>query len=170
MDTQAAAILAMTLNFATLLVVALWLFVPWSRRVTVVAAVTPLVIIHTGRTIALQLFSSQANGYDIPDAIRDQIVWGDQIGFLLALLTVLALWLRPPLAKPLSWLLVAVTVIDLTNALIGGLRYELLDKATDVSWLILTFYVPMLWVSTGLILWLLLTRREESWTPLRGAS
>ena len=170
MDTQAAAILAMSLNFATLIVLALWLFAPWANRVNIVAAIAPLVILHTGRTIALQLFSSQANGYEIPDAIRDQIAWGDQIGFLLAFLAMLALWLRPQLAKLLVWLLVVATVLDLTNALIGGLRHELLGKATDVSWIILTFYVPMLWVSTGLMVWLLLTRRDETWTPLMGKS
>ena len=160
----------MVLNFATLIVLALWMFAPWAKRVSVAAAVAPLVILHTGRTIALQLFSSQANGYDIPDTIRDQIVWGDQLGFLLAFLAMLALWLRPRLAKPVVWLLVIATVLDLTNALIGGLNHELLGKATDVSWVILTFYVPALWVSTGLMLWLLLTRRGERWAPLTNDS
>ena len=54
------------------------------------------------------------------------------------------------------------TVIDLANALIGGLGADLLELATDVSWLILTFYVPLLWVSTGLITWLLITRNDET--------
>jgi hypothetical protein len=30
-----------------------------------------------------------------------------------------------------------------------------------VTWLILTFYVPLLWVSLGLIVWQLYARRQE---------
>ncbi len=170
MTTHSAAILAMSFNFITLIVLALWLFVPWARRRPLAAAITPLVIVHTGRTVALQLFSSQANGYDISDRVRDEIVWGDQLGFLLALLTLIAIWLWPRVAKPFAWAMVVVTVIDLANALVAGLRNDLLGKATDVSWMILTFYVPMLWISTGLIAWLLVTRRTERIAPQKGTS
>jgi hypothetical protein len=41
----------MALNFVTLIVLAVWLFVPWARERGVVHALTPLVAIHTGRTI-----------------------------------------------------------------------------------------------------------------------
>jgi hypothetical protein len=33
--------------------------------------------------------------------------------------------------------------------------------ASGVTWLILTFYVPLLWVSLGLIVWQLVARRGE---------
>jgi hypothetical protein len=163
-DTNVAAQLAIGLNFVTLIVVSLWLFVPWTRDRSVIEALTPLVVIHGGRTVALQLFSAQANGLDMPDGLRDQIVWGDQLGFLLALLTMLALWRRSALARPLTWLLVAATAIDLANALVGGIRNDLLGQTTDVAWLILTFYVPLLWVSIGLMTWLLVTRPKEDWS------
>ena len=162
MNTDTAAILAMSLNFVTLIVLALWLFVPWARTATFSKALAPLAIVHTGRTVALQLYSSQANGYDIPDGVRNEIVWGDQLGFLLALLTLVALWQAPKLVRPLAWALVIATVIDLANALVQGLRNDLLGKATDMSWMILTFYVPMLWVSIGLVAWLLVTNRTET--------
>jgi hypothetical protein len=42
-----------------------------------------------------------------------------------------------------------------------GIREHLFDKATDLSWLILTFYVPALWVSVALVVWRLWTRRGE---------
>lgn len=160
----------MSLNFITLIVFALWLFVPWARRRPLAAAITPLVIIHTGRTVALQLFSSQANGYDIPDRVRNEIVWGDQLGWLLALLTLIAMWLWPRVAKPIAWALVIATVIDLANALVTGLRNDLLGRATDVSWMILTFYVPALWVSTAVIVWLLATRSSEQMAEPEGAT
>lgn len=151
MNTEVAAQLAMTLNFATLIILALWKFVPWSRSKSLHDALTPLVIVHTGRTIAFQLFSAQANGYEISNGVRDQIVWGDQLGALLAIATLLALWRWRSAVPALAWLLVVLTVLDLGNALLAGIRDGLLGAATDVSWMILTFYVPMLWVTIGLV-------------------
>lgn len=161
MNTEIAAQLAMTFNFATLAVLAVWLFVPWARAQHVVVALTPLIVVHTARTVALQLYSSQANGYEISDRVRDEIVWGDQLGFALALVTVVLLWRAPALARWSGWALVAATVVDLANALVRGIENDLLGKATDTSWLILTFYVPLLWVTIALAAWLLATRGRE---------
>ena len=161
METGAAAQLAMSANFVTLIVLAVWRFVPWARTRSPVDALTPLVAFHGGRTVALQLYSAQANGYDISDGVRDQIVWGDQLGALLAIVMLVCLWRAPKLARPVGWALVVATVIDLANALVAGIRNDLLAEATDVSWLILTFYVPGLWVSIGLVAWLLATRAGE---------
>ena len=161
MSTDAAAQLAMTINLVTLVVLAVWRFVPWSRERSLAGALTPLVAIHTGRTVALQLYSSQANGFDVSDSTRNEIIWGDFAGAVLAIVTLVLLWLAPRYVRPVAWALVVITVVDLLNALIEGIREELLGKATDVSWLILTFYVPLLWVSIGLVAWLLATRRGD---------
>ena len=79
----------------------------------------------------------------------------------LALATLYALRHRWSFAIPLAWGFVVVTVLDLGNAAVMGIREHLFDKATDVSWLILTFYVPALWVSVLLVAWQLWTRRGE---------
>ena len=165
MSTTAAAELAMSLNYATLIVLALWRFVPWARAQPLVNVLWPLLAVHTARTVALQLYSAQANGLDISDSVRNQIVWGDQVGAVLALLTLVALWVRPSVVRLLGWALVTATVIDLGNALVQGIRHDLLADATDVSWLVLTFYVPTLWVSIALVAWLLATRHAELGTP-----
>ena len=162
MTTGAAAQLAMSMNFVTLIILALYRFVPWSRSRSLGDALTPLVAIHTGRSVALQLYSAQSNGFEVSDGLRNEIIWGDQLGTVLAILTLLALWKAPTLVRPVGWLLVVATVVDLANALIGGIREELMARATDVSWMILTFYVPLLWVSIGLVAWLLATRSGEA--------
>ena len=131
------------------------------RAVALGAAITPLLWIHTFRYVALQLFSAQEFGFAIPDPTRDQIVYGDLIGMALALATLYALRHRWRLAIPLAWGFVAATVLDLGNAAVMGIREHLFDKATDVSWLILTFYVPALWVSVALVVWRLWTRHHE---------
>jgi hypothetical protein len=122
---------------------------------------TPLLWIHAFRYVALQLFSAQAFGFAIPGRTRNQIVDGDLIGMGLALATLYALRLQWRIAIPLAWVFVAATVLDLGNAAVMGIREGLFDKAADVSWLILTFYVPALWVSVVLVAWGLWTRRGE---------
>jgi hypothetical protein len=79
----------------------------------------------------------------------------------LALATLYALRYQWRIAIPLAWVFVVATVLDLGNAAVMGIREGLFDKATDVSWLILTFYVPALWISVVLVAWALWTRRGE---------
>jgi hypothetical protein len=93
---------------------------------------------------------------------RDLIVYGDLIGMGLALATLYALRYRWRLAIPLAWVFVVATVLDLSNAAVMGIREDLFDKAADVSWQILTFYVPALWVSVILVAWRLWTREVGS--------
>jgi hypothetical protein len=161
MDLTAAALLAMVLSFVVFGTAAAWYVVPWMRTVALGAAIAPLLWIHAFRHVALQLFSAQAFGFAIPDPTRDQIVYGDLIGMGLALATLYALRYRWRLAIPLAWVFVVATVLDLSNAAVMGMREDLFDKAADVSWLILTFYVPALWVSVVLVAWRLWTRQES---------
>jgi hypothetical protein len=157
-ELTAAALVAMVLSFVVFGTAAAWYAVPWMRAVALSAAITPLLWLHAFRHVALQLFSAQAFGFAIPDLTRDEIVYGDLIGMLLALATLYALHSRWRLAIPLAWVFVVATVLDLGNAAVMGIREHLFDKATDVSWLILTFYVPALWVSVALVAWRLWTR------------
>ena len=161
MNLTAAALLAMLLSFGVYGTGAVWYAVPRMRAAPLVAAITPLVWIHAFRHIALQLFSSQEFGFAIPDITRDEIAYGDLIGMALAIATLYALRSRWRFAVALAWVFVAATVIDLGNAAVMGIREDLFEKAADLSWLILTFYVPALWVSTALVAWQLWTRRSE---------
>jgi hypothetical protein len=161
MDLTTAALLAMVLSFVVYTTAAVWYVVPWMQGVPLGRAIVPLLWIHAFRYVALQLFSSQEFGFEIPNSTRDAIVYGDLAGMLLALATLYAVRLRARVTIPLAWLFVVATVVDLANAAVMGLREDLFDKATDVSWLILTFYVPALWVSVALVAWQLATRRSE---------
>jgi hypothetical protein len=160
-DLTTAALAAMVLSFVVFATAAAWYAVPRMRAVALGTAITPLLWIHAFRHVALQLFSAQAFGFAIPDLTRDQIVYGDLVGMVLALATLYALRYRWRLAIPLAWVFVAATVLDLSNAAVMGIREDLFDKAADLSWLILTFYVPALWVSAVLVAWRLWMGRSE---------
>jgi hypothetical protein len=161
MDPTAAALVAMILSFVVFGTAAAWYAVPRMRAVALGAAITPLLWIHAFRYVALQLFSAQEFGFAIPDPTRDQIVYGDLLGMALALATLYALRYRWRYAIPVAWVFVVATVLDLGNAAVMGIREDLFDKATDVSWLILTFYVPALWVSVTLVAWRLWTKESR---------
>jgi hypothetical protein len=166
-ELTAAALVAMALSFVVFATAAAWYAVPRMRAVALAAAITPLLWIHTFRYVALQLISAQEFGFGIPNSTRDQIVYGDLVGMVLALATLYALRFRWRSAIPLAWVFVVATVLDLSNAAVMGIREDLFDKATDVSWLILTFYVPALWVSVVLVAWRLWTREGSGSLTLR---
>src|SRR5262249_9129587 len=124
-------------GFAAVAYVAPWLKTrPWPE------ALTPLLAVHLFRHVALQLFSAQRFGFDISNAGRNEIAYGDLAGMTLALLALALIRFGSTLWKLLTWLFVVATVVDLGNALVVGLREDLFARASGVSWLILTFYVP----------------------------
>jgi hypothetical protein len=161
MTLMSAAALASLLNFAILALIAVWYVAPWLATQQRAEALIPLLWIHAFRHIALQIFSAQKFGFAVSDTARDQIAVGDVTGVILALIAILALHYRARIAPVLVWVFVAETVFDLVNATIAGVREQLFATASGVTWLILTFYVPLLWVSLGLIVWQLRARRQE---------
>src|SRR5262245_52584065 len=157
MTPTLAAELAMTASFVVCAVVAYLFAVPWGRTVGVRKALVPLLSVHTARHVALQLVSAQQLGaFGISDAGRDEIVYGDVAGMILALVALVAVHLGWRSWRAFTWAFVAATALDLGNALVVGLREELFAMAQNISWLILTFYVPLLWVTLALIVWALI--------------
>jgi hypothetical protein len=161
MSLTLATAFATILNFGIFALVAIWYVAPWLEAQQRVVALSALVWVHVFRDIALQIFSAQKFGFLVSAPTRDMIAYGDLAGTALALISLVALRYRPRVATPLVWILVLETVIDLLNGTVAGLHEQLFEKAFGVTWLILAFYVPLLWVSLGLIVWQLYSRRSE---------
>jgi hypothetical protein len=159
MDPTRALYLANTLSFVVYLAIGFWYFVPWTRGKSRAEALVPLLWVHAFRHVALQIFSAQRAGFAISDSLRNEIAYGDVIGMILALVSLFALRARSAAAIPIVWLFVVVTTADLLNAAIGGMREALFGSAQGVTWLILAFYVPALWVTLGFMVWQLVSRR-----------
>jgi len=85
---------------------------------------------------------------------------------ILAVCAIIALHYRARMASLLIWALVVETTFDLVYTTILGIREQLYATASGLTFLIVTFYVPLLWVSLGLIVWQLYSRRHE---PLSSA-
>ena len=167
MDITAAAYAASTLSFIVWAGAAKWYAIPWLRQHGRATALTALLWIHALRYVALQIYSAQAAGFAVPDDIRDRIAYGDVFCAVLAFAAIVALRYRRAVGTLLAWLLSAVGIVDLISATAGGIRADLFGKAAGVTWLILTFYVPLLWVSHVLIIWQLLSRGTGPLLPTK---
>jgi hypothetical protein len=161
MTLMGAAALGSLLSFAIFALMAVWYVAPWLATQQRAEALTPLLWVHAFRHIALQIFSAQKFGFAVSDGARDQIAAGDVIGMILAVIAIVALRYRARIAPVLIWVFVAETLFDLVSSTVAGVREQLFATASGVTWLILTFYVPLLWVSLGLIVWQLYARRQE---------
>ncbi len=53
------------------------------------------------------------------------------------------------------------TLYDTVTNVSGGIREHLFGAANGVTWMVVSFYVPLLMVSAGLTVWRLYTRRGE---------
>jgi hypothetical protein len=161
MSLMSAAALASVLSFAIFAIMAVWYVAPWLATRQRAEALIPLLWVHAFRHVALQIFSAQRFGFDVSEGARDQIAAGDVAGMILAATSILALHYRARMAPLLVWVFVAETIFDLVSSTTAGIREQLFATASGVTWLILTFYVPLLWVSLGLIVWQLYARRQE---------
>jgi hypothetical protein len=161
MSLMSAAALASVLSFIIFAIIAAWYVAPWLASRQRTEALAPLLWVHAFRHIALQIFSAEKFGFAVSDAARNEIAVGDVAGMILAMIALVALHYRARIGPLLVWLFVAETLFDLVNSTIAGVREQLFTSASGVTWLILTFYVPLLWVSLGLIVWQLYARRQE---------
>jgi hypothetical protein len=164
MTATLAAALANVLNFVIFAMIAIWYVAPWLASRQRAEALAPLLWVQAFRHIALQIFSAQQFGFAVSDGTRDQIAAGDLIGMLLAVAAIGALRYLWRIAPILIWLLVLETAFDLVYTAALGAREQLYASASGVTWLIVSFYVPLLWVSLGLIVWQMYSRRDEPLT------
>ena len=164
MSLTSAAGLATVLSFVLFAILAVWYVAPWLRSRPRVEALTLLVWISAFRSVALQIVSAQHFGFAVSDGARDQIVAGDLIGMMLAVAAIAALHYRARVAPFLVWLLVVETVFDLVYTTILGVHEHLYATASAVTFLIVAFYVPLLWMSVALMAWQLCSRHKEPLT------
>jgi hypothetical protein len=168
MTLTSAATIANVLNFVIFIMIAVWYVAPWLAARPRARALAPLLWVQAFRHVALQIFSAQKFGFAVSDSARDQIVTGDVIGMLLAVAAIVALRYRSRAAPFLISLLVVETALDLVYSAALGFSERLYESASSVTWLIVSFYVPLLWVSLGLIVWQMISRRSEPlWLVLK---
>jgi hypothetical protein len=161
MDPSTAANLARLFSLFLYVLLAVWYVVPWLRSRPRAEALIPLLWVHAFRYVALHLVDAQSAGYAISNALRDRIIYGDIVAMILAVSAIAALRARSRMSIPLVLLLVAETVTFIATLILGRGREEMAVVATGINWLVQSFYVPLVPVTLGLIIWQLVSRRRE---------
>src|SRR5262245_11814656 len=125
MSLMSAAALASILSFVVFAIMAVLYVAPWLATRQRAEGRMPVVWVHAFRHVALQIFSAQQSVFAVSDGARDQIAGGDVTCMVLAVTSIVALHYRLHIAPVLVWVLVAVTIVDLVNAAIAGVREQL---------------------------------------------
>jgi hypothetical protein len=155
-----------TLSLAAYALIALWYVTPRLSRLPLELALVPSLWVHAFRIVGGTILAPGAVGPGVPTEFREMIGYGDLATAALALLALLALRRRLPLAIALVWVCVSVGMLDTVNAIIQSIRFSVFTDPLGVNWVIVTMYVPALLVSSLLIfLQLLGPNRSATTTP-----
>lgn len=158
LPAQAVAQLISLVVFAS---AARWYLLPRLKSLTRARALATLLWVHVFRYVALQIFSAQRDGFPISAVGAREIVIGDVVGAAIAFITIILLRRGSRLSIPLAWILVAETAYDTFANIRGGIHDNLMGAASGVTWMILTYFVPMVIVTAVLIAVQLVSRRNE---------
>lgn len=162
MGLAAADTIAMLVSFVIAIIIGAFYLAPSARRRELASALIMLLWFHAFRHIAMQIFSaSEIGGLQATETAQRTIAFGDLATAVLAVVTIAVLHRRLEAGRWLAWITAVFGTVDLVSATITGIGEHLTDTATDLSWLNLAFYVPILWVTAIMLFWQLYTRRHE---------
>ena len=140
-----------TFSLVAYALIAWWYVAPRLSRLPREAALVPLVWIHAFRIVGGTILAPGAVDASVPSDFRTMIGFGDMATAVLALLALIALRRRLPVAIALVWVALTVGLLDTVNAIIQSMRYSVFTHGLGVNWVIVTMYVPALLVSSVLI-------------------
>ena len=140
-----------TFSLIAYALIAWWYVAPRLSRPPREVALVPLVWIHAFRIVGGTILAPGAVDASVPSDFRTMIGFGDMATAVLALLALIALRRRLPVAIALVWVVLTVGLLDTVNAIIQSMRYSVFTHGLGVNWVIVTMYVPALLVSSVLI-------------------
>ena len=114
-------------------------------------ALVPLLWIHAFRIVGGTILAPGSVDSAIPSEFRTMIGFGDMATAVLALLALITLRRRLPVAIALVWICLTVGMLDTVNAIVQSMRFSVFTHGLGFNWVIVTMYVPALLVSSVLI-------------------
>jgi hypothetical protein len=140
-----------TFSLVAYALIAWWYVAPRLSGLPREVALVPLVWIHAFRIVGGTILAPGAVDAAVPSDFRTMIGYGDMVTAVVALLALIALRRRMPVAIALVWLGLTVGLLDTVNAIIQSMRDSVFTYGLGVNWVIVTMYVPALLVSSVLI-------------------
>lgn len=158
-------ILIIAQSFATVvyLTLASVFLIPKLPKLSFNFVATILLIPHLFRFIALEIYSALENGNAGGSAeMYATLIYGDVMTAILAIISIWMLKLKWHFAKAMVWVTIIFGVSDQILAASSVLSSGVGDTISDLTWFSFAFFVPLLWVSSVLLIWQLWTRRTET--------
>jgi hypothetical protein len=140
-----------TFSLVAYALIAWWYVAPRISRLPRELALVPLVWIHAFRIVGGTILAPGSVDAAVPMEFRTMIGYGDMATAVLALVALIALRRRSPVAIALVWLCLTVGLLDTVNAIIQSMRFSVFTHGLGFNWVIVTAYVPALLVSSVLI-------------------
>ena len=114
---------------------------------------------HALRPIGATVLVTSVAGTALPRDFAEAVAYGDLVTSVLAIVTLVALRRQLGFAIGLVWVTNVVGTLDLVNALVGGVRYDVATLGMGSFWYVVTILVPVLWIAHVLAFALLVRRR-----------
>jgi hypothetical protein len=124
-----------------------------------------LVGFHLFRYIGLTLYLPNHFDYvalNVPESLAMRLAYWDFLNGILALIAFIMLWKKPDLGKLFTWIFVIVAMADQTIS--GNEIMQYITESTKIGvmpWLLVTFYLPLLVVTSIAIIQLLITNKKN---------
>lgn len=141
--------------------IARWYVRPMLARLTVVQALTPLVLFHATRYVGATFLTPSVIDPNTPAAFTVPGAVGDLLTVFLALVALWALRRGSRWTLPLLWIFNVVGTLDFINAFYQGIRLDLTRYQLGATWFIPTVLVPAYIVVHALIFEILIRRSSE---------
>ena len=161
MLVELALPISMVLGLLCYGLIAKWYVVPALAGLSREQALTPFLLLHGFRYVGLAFLIPGVTAEPLDPRFADPAAYGDLIAAILALIALLAIRLRWPVALGLVWIFNIEGAADLLNAVFQGLRYAP-GGHLGATFFIPAVIVPALLVSHALVFWLLIRKPYEA--------
>lgn len=164
MDSRWVFLIEIVASLVTFTLVARWYVAPRLNRLSLGAALTPLLLFHSTRTVGLTVLVPTVVDPDLPRDFAIPAAYGDLLAAGLAFATIGAFRAGFGVAPVLAWAFSIAGIGDLLNAIFQGVRLGLTEYQLGPAWFIPTVLVPALLVTHGMIVLTLVRwhRRQRS--------
>ena len=142
-------------------IVVAWYVWPYLTKLTLNAALIPLIFVHVFRYLGMTLLVPGMVDEKLPREVLFTTAYGDLIAAALALSAIVALRNNWRVGIPMAWVFNTFGFIDLLGAIRSVLQVNLPSFYLGSIWFIYTFYAPLVIVSHVLIFWILF--KSSSW-------
>jgi hypothetical protein len=133
----------------------------WLQRSDVFVAIAPVLLYQGFRFLGLTMLAPDqvAPGQDM-DAI-EVIAYGDLAASVAGIIAALAAYRRSALTVPLAWLFSVIGIVDLLSVSVTVAIAGTLEEGIGVMWITFGLIAPLLVLSHGYVLYVLVKRKDE---------